>query len=124
MTHIDNCFMLPMNSTMDRAMINEIKFRRHSQIPVYVGEKGDYNIEYVLYARDLLSLDPEKEIPLRDVIKKDDHKVNFIYSQTSINLVYNRLKAEKMGDLTIVEELRDDRFLPQVLFVCTSGKQL
>merc|ERR1719481_767392 len=110
MTHIDNCFMLPMNSIIDRAMINEIKFRRHSQIPVYVGDKADYNIEYVLYARDLLSLDPEKGIPLRDVIKKDDHKVNFIYAHTSLNLVYNKLKNEIMGDLTIVKELTKGEF--------------
>jgi metal transporter CNNM len=59
MTHIDNVFMLDLNTVIDREITQEIYTRGYSRIPIYDGERQ--NICGVLMAKDLILFNPDRD---------------------------------------------------------------
>merc|ERR1712013_730286 len=67
MTHLDDCYMLPIDTLLNFETISEIKDQGYSRIPVYDGER--VNIVHILFAKDLLFIDPDDEKPIEEVCK-------------------------------------------------------
>ena len=65
MTPLDDCYMLPIETLLNFEALTEIKDQGYSRIPVYEGERS--NIVHILYAKDLLFIDPDDEKVLVDL---------------------------------------------------------
>lgn len=65
MTPISTTFAIDINATLDRATMNLIMDNGHSRIPVYYEEQT--NIIGLVLVKNLLTIDPEDEVPLKSV---------------------------------------------------------
>merc|ERR1712106_723330 len=80
MTHLDDCYMLPIETLLNFETVSEIKDQGYSRIPVYDGDR--VNIVHILFAKDLLFIDPDDEKPIEEVCKFYKNEVNFVYQDT------------------------------------------
>lgn len=78
MTHVEDVYMLEINTPLDHKMLREIYAQGFSRIPIF--EKTRNNIVGILMARDLILINPDKalislkqmsSIIIRDVIAVD-----------------------------------------------------
>ena len=101
MTPENVVFMLESNQSVDKELIKLVKERAFSRIPVFTKEKN--NIIGLLYTRDLLGVDLEKDLKVKDFIKKEilsleiDEKLDqvlhkFIKSHVHLGIVFNEFK--------------------------------
>merc|ERR1719357_227025 len=92
MTNMDDCFMLPLDAKLDFDTISELKEQGYSRIPVHA--PGDRtNVVHLLFARDLLFVDPDDEKPIEEICKFYKNDVNFVYSDTILTNVVHLLFA-------------------------------
>ena len=63
MTPIDECYMLHISCTLNAKLMSEIFETGFSRIPVYDKSKDD--VVALLFAKDLILVDPDDETPLR-----------------------------------------------------------
>jgi len=107
MTNIEDCYMLPIESTLDFETISEIKEQGYSRIPVYQG--GDRKkVVYLLFAKDLLFVDPDDEKPIEEICKFYQNDVNFVYSDTILTDMFDEFKSGEKGHLALVQEVNTD----------------
>merc|ERR1711971_162283 len=107
MTYIEDCYMLPIESTLDFETISEIKEQGYSRIPVYQG--GDRKkVVYLLFAKDLLFVDPDDEKPIEEICKFYQNDVNFVYSDTILTDMFDEFKSGEKGHLALVQEVNTD----------------
>lgn len=59
MTPLENCYMLEINSVLDRDQLRQIYSKGFSRIPIYEGSKE--KIVGLLLARDLILINPDKQ---------------------------------------------------------------
>ena len=89
-------------------MIVLFNFQGYSRIPVYDGERT--NIIYVLFAKDLMFIDPDDNMPLAMVCEYYKNEVNFVFHDTPLNVMFNEFKSGEKGHMAFVQ-VRP--FLPQ-----------
>ncbi|XP_057542215.1 DUF21 domain-containing protein At2g14520-like [Amaranthus tricolor] len=65
MTPIADTFAIDINATLDRVTMNSILDNGHSRVPVYYEEQT--NIIGVILVKNLLTINPEDEIPVKSV---------------------------------------------------------
>merc|ERR550534_3372947 len=107
MTYIEDCYMLPIESILDFETISEIKEQGYSRIPVYQG--GDRKkVVYILFAKDLLFVDPDDEKPIEEICKFYQNDVNFVYSDTILTDMFDEFKSGEKGHLALVQEVNND----------------
>ena len=107
MTNLDDCFMLPLDAKLDFDTISEIKEQGYSRIPVHSG--GDRtNVVHLLFARDLLFVDPDDEKPIEEICKFYKNDVNFVYSDTILTDMFDEFKSGEKGHLALVQEVNND----------------
>jgi len=107
MTNIEDCYMLPIESILDFETISEIKEQGYSRIPVYQG--GDRkNVVYLLFAKDLLFVDPDDEKPIEEICKFYQNDVNFVYSDTILTDMFDEFKSGEKGHLALVQEVNTE----------------
>jgi len=107
MTNLDDCFMLPLDAKLDFDTISEIKEQGYSRIPVHV--PGDrFNVVHLLFARDLLFVDPDDEKPIEEICKFYKNDVNFVYSDTILTDMFDEFKSGEKGHLALVQEANHD----------------
>jgi metal transporter CNNM len=107
MTNLDDCFMLPLDAKLDFDTISEIKEQGYSRIPVHGG--GDRNnVVHLLFARDLLFVDPDDEKPIEEICKFYKNDVNFVYSDTILTDMFDEFKSGEKGHLALVQEVNND----------------
>jgi metal transporter CNNM len=58
----------------------------YSRIPVFKGRRS--NVVYILFARDLLFIDPDDKKPLEEVCKFYQNEVNFVYKGTILTDIF------------------------------------
>lgn len=66
MTHVDQCFMLDRSLHLDFEVMLAIYKSGFTRIPVYEGDRN--NIVGILYAKDLILVDPEDEVEVGAVL--------------------------------------------------------
>ena len=107
MTNIEDCYMLPIESILDFETISEIKEQGYSRVPVYQG--GDRKkVVYLLFAKDLLFVDPDDEKPIEEICKFYQNDVNFVYSDTILTDMFDEFKSGEKGHLALVQEVNTD----------------
>ena len=103
MTQLDDCYMLPVDTLLNFDTLSEIKDQGYSRIPVYDGERT--NIMHILYAKDLLFIDPDDEKPIEEVCKFYKNEVNFVYSDTALTDMFDEFKSGDKGHMAVVQEV-------------------
>ena len=103
MTPLDDCYMLPIETLLNFEALTEIKDQGYSRIPVYEGERS--NIVHILYAKDLLFIDPDDEKPIEEVCKFYKNEVNFVYSDTILTDMFDEFKSGEKGHMAVVQEV-------------------
>lgn len=102
MTSLDQCYMLDVEERLNFTLMLEVYRSGYTRIPVYSGERE--NIVGVLYAKDLILVDPEDEIELSTILsfrgrhgghvfadtKLDKALSNFLSSGTHLMIVHER----------------------------------
>jgi len=106
MTRLDDCYMLPLESTLDFETVSEIKAQGYSRIPVY--EKERTNIVHILFAKDLLFIDPDDKKPMEEICKFYKNQVNLVYDDTVLTDMFNEFKSGEKGHLAIVQEINTE----------------
>jgi len=107
MTNIEDCYMLSIDTKLDFETISEIKDQGYSRIPVF--ENGDRKkVCYILFAKDLLFVDPDDETPVEEICKFYKNDVNFVFSDTILTGMFDEFKSGDKGHLAVVQEVNDD----------------
>ncbi|KAJ2699393.1 hypothetical protein FB645_005333 [Coemansia sp. IMI 203386] len=65
MTELKNVYMVDIDARLDRQLLTEMLRQGHSRVPVY--ENNRANVVGVLLVKSLILLDPDDEVPVRDV---------------------------------------------------------
>lgn len=73
MTPLKNTFLLNQQRTLDQETLEEIHENGHSRIPIFHNRKQ--NVVGVLFAKDLISLDPEANVLVKEKMRKKIHFV-------------------------------------------------
>merc|ERR1719458_2302096 len=107
MTNLDDCFMLPLDAKLDFDTISEIKEQGYSRIPVH-GQGDRTNVVHLLFARDLLFVDPDDEKPIEEICKFYKNDVNFVYSDTILTDMFDEFKSGEKGHPALVQEVNND----------------
>ena len=70
---IQDCYMLPLKSCLNFETVSEIREQGYSRIPVYDGDRN--NILHILFAKDLMFIDPDDNMPLAMVCEFYNNEV-------------------------------------------------
>eukprot|EP00092_Neocalanus_flemingeri_P013844 GFUD01014935.1.p1 GENE.GFUD01014935.1~~GFUD01014935.1.p1 ORF type:complete len:1247 (-),score=280.78 GFUD01014935.1:597-4241(-) len=106
MTHLDDCYMLPIETLLNFETVSEIKDQGYSRIPVYDGERT--NIAHILFAKDLLFIDPDDEKPIEEVCKFYKNEVNFVYQDNILTDMFDEFKSGDKGHMAVVQEVNNE----------------
>ena len=101
MTCLEDCYMLPLETKLNFETISEIKDQGYSRIPVFREERTE--IVHILFAKDLLFIDPDDEKPIEEVCKFYKNEVNFVYSDTSLTEMLDEFKSGEKGHMAVVQ---------------------
>lgn len=77
MTKLEDCYMLPLKTNLNFETVSEIREQGYSRIPVYNKDRAD--IVHVLFAKDLMFIDPDDKMPLAMVLEFYNNDVNFVF---------------------------------------------
>ena len=77
MTKLEDVYMLPLNSILNFETVSEIREQGYSRIPVFENETN--NIVHILFAKDLMFIDPDDNMPLSMVCAFYQNDVNFVF---------------------------------------------
>ena len=86
--------MLPLKSFLNFETVSEIREQGYSRIPVYDGERS--NILHILFAKDLMFIDPDDNMPLAMVCEFYNNEV--------------RIKSRMSNDFSKVEPKKSIKF--------------
>ena len=78
---IQDCYMLQLKSVLNFETVSEIREQGYSRIPVYDGERS--NILHILFAKDLMFIDPDDNMPLAMVCEFYNNEVKLERSTSS-----------------------------------------
>lgn len=91
MTPKSKVFMIDPEQVLDAKMIETIKQRGHSRIPVY--ENETQKITGILFAKDLLAIDPEKKRRVKTIMRTNR---SYVKENTKLDDVLKKFKKEKL----------------------------
>ncbi len=103
MTKVEDVYMLPLNAILDFDTVSEIREQGYSRIPVYSGDRK--NIVRILFAKDLMFVDPDDKMPLTMVCEFYNNDVNFVFHDTPLNVMFNEFKSGDKGHMAFVQEI-------------------
>ena len=98
--------MLPIETKLNFETISEIKDQGYSRIPVFKEERA--NIVHILFAKDLLFIDPDDEKPIEEVCKFYKNEVNFVYSDACLTEMLDEFKSGEKGHMAVVQEVNKE----------------
>ena len=120
MTSLDQCYMLDASERLNFTLMLEVYRSGYTRIPVYSGKRE--NIVGVLYAKDLILVDPDDEIELTTILsfrgrhgghvfadtKLDKVLATFLSSGTHLMLVHARnIDTKKDAVMSITVDIND-----------------
>ncbi len=106
MTTVEDIYMLPLEAVLDFDTVSEIREQGYSRIPVYHSERK--NIVHVLFAKDLMFVDPDDRMPLTTVCQFYRNNVNFVFQDTPLNVMFNEFKSGDKGHMAFVQEINTE----------------
>ncbi len=106
MTKVDDVYMLPLEAVLDFDTVSEIREQGYSRIPVYSNDRK--NIVHILFAKDLMFIDPDDNMPLTSVCEFYNNDVNFVFHDTPLNVMFNEFKSGDKGHMAFVQEINTE----------------
>ncbi|XP_041477530.1 metal transporter CNNM2-like [Lytechinus variegatus] len=105
MTPLDDCFMLDEEAILDFNTVTAIMHKGFTRIPVYSGTRD--NIIAILFVKDLAFVDPDDCTPLKTVIKFYQHPINFVFEDTTLDLMLQEFKKGQ-AHMAIVNQVNSE----------------
>ncbi|CEO97842.1 CNNM transmembrane domain-containing protein [Plasmodiophora brassicae] len=94
MTPIDQCFTLDASARLDHETVLAISDSGYSRIPIMdVDPAGHAFVCAILYAKDLILVDPDDALPVRHVIALYNRPVTLVYSDCLLKHVFRDFKT-------------------------------
>ncbi|CEP02821.1 CNNM transmembrane domain-containing protein [Plasmodiophora brassicae] len=94
MTPIERCFTLEVSARLDDETMLAISESGYSRIPVMdVDPTGHAFVCAILYAKDLILVDPDDALPVRHVIALHNRPVTVVYSDCLLKHVFRDFKT-------------------------------
>jgi len=106
MTHRDKVFMLEISQKLDFSMLTVIFQTGHSRIPVFQDSRD--NIVGAVFAKDLILLDPDDEIPIQIIMSVFGRNLLRCYDDTTLGVLINLFKSGG-GHMAIVERIDNSK---------------
>ncbi len=123
MTRLEDVFMLCYDSLLDFETVSEIMkqgtfvtkssktgkrstlmfITGFSRVPVYQGERN--NIIGLLFIKELALVDPEDAIPLKTLCRFYQNQCNFIFEDTTLDIVFKEFKEGHKGHMAFVQRV-------------------
>eukprot|EP00737_Agarophyton_chilense_P000069 gb/GEZJ01000085.1/.p1 GENE.gb/GEZJ01000085.1/~~gb/GEZJ01000085.1/.p1 ORF type:complete len:870 (-),score=129.14 gb/GEZJ01000085.1/:6169-8643(-) len=104
MTLLNNVFMLEASLSLNFEVMLLVFQSGHSRIPVY--DKSRENIIGVLFAKDLILLDPEDSVPIKTVLLFFGRTVLLVFYDTTLNTMLNIFR-QGGGHMAIVQKKKE-----------------
>lgn len=104
MTSLDDVFMLEASLSLNFEVLLIIFQSGHSRVPVY--DKKRDNIIGVLFAKDLILLDPEDCVPIKTVLLFFNRVVLLVYCDTTLNKMLNIFR-QGGGHMAVVQQNKE-----------------
>ncbi|ELU04101.1 hypothetical protein CAPTEDRAFT_33324, partial [Capitella teleta] len=104
MTKLDDVYMIEYNSILDFETMSTILKTGYTRIPIY--EKERSNILAILNVKDLAFIDPDDKTPLCTVYKFYNHPVNFVYDDTTLQVMLEEFKKGRFH-MSFVQRVND-----------------
>lgn len=96
-THIEDAYMLPLDSILDFETISEIMKSGFSRIPVYDGDRK--NIVTLLYIKDLAFVDTDDNTPLRTLCEFYQNPCHFVFDDLTLDIMFRQFKEGHKGHM-------------------------
>ena len=103
MTKVEDVYMLPLGTVLDFETVAEIREQGYSRIPIFNEDRK--NIVHILFAKDLMFIDPDDKMPIAMVCEFYQNEVNFVFSDTQLNVMFNDFKSGDKGHMAFVQEI-------------------
>jgi metal transporter CNNM len=103
MTKLEDVYMLPLQAILDFETVSEIRSEGYSRIPIFDGDRK--NIVHILFAKDLMFIDPDDKLPVTMVCDFYSNDVNFVFHDTPLNVMFNEFKSGDKGHMAFVQEI-------------------
>lgn len=116
MTSLDDVFMLEASLSLNFEVLLLVFQSGHSRIPVY--NKSRDNIIGLLFAKDLILLDPEDSVPIQTVLLFFNRTVLLVMFDTTLNKMLNIFRQGR-GHMALVQKKLTEQSTPDVLGVVT-----
>ena len=91
MTPKINTFFIRKNSLLTKKLLEQIHEKGHSRMPVYSNTRD--KVVGILYSKDLITIDPEDQIPVKKMTRKNVH---IISKDKKLDKVLNLFKKKKI----------------------------
>uniref|UniRef100_A0A8C6WXV4 Metal transporter n=1 Tax=Neogobius melanostomus TaxID=47308 RepID=A0A8C6WXV4_9GOBI len=102
---LEDCFMIPADTTLDFNTMSEIMKSGYTRIPVFEGERS--NIVDQLFVKDLAFVDPDDCTPLKTITKFYSHALHFVFNDTKLDAMLEEFKKGK-SHLAIVQRVNNE----------------
>ncbi|MBU0470259.1 MAG: DUF21 domain-containing protein [Nanoarchaeota archaeon] len=99
MTPKKNVFFLTEDLLLTKETLKKIHYRGHSRIPVLNTKKN--KVVGILYSKDLINIDPEYNIPLREIMRK---KINFIGRNDKLGGLLKKFQDKKVHLFIVLDK--------------------
>ncbi|KAL3826615.1 hypothetical protein ACHAXA_010540 [Cyclostephanos tholiformis] len=103
MTHLANTFMLSADERLGFDVVAKIFKMGYSRIPIYEVSKS--NIIGLLFVKDLIFLDPEDEIPVKNFVQIFGRGLHVVWADDKLGDVLKLLK--RGGHMALVRDVND-----------------
>lgn len=104
MTPLINVFMLSADERLGFDVVAKIFKTGYSRIPVYEVSKS--NIVGLLFVKDLIFLDPEDEIPVKNFVHIFGRGLHFVWADDNLGDVLKLLKSGK-SHMAVVQDVNE-----------------
>lgn len=105
MTHIEDAFMLSIDSILDFETVTEIMKSGFSRIPVYEGDRHD--VVNLLLIKDLALVDPDDNTPLRTLCEFYQNCLFFVFEDVTLDVIFKQFKGGQQGHMAFVRHVNN-----------------
>jgi len=104
MTPLDKVFMLDVETPLNFTTMTQVFQSGHSRVPIY--ENSRSNIVGVIFAKDLILLDPDDDILVKTVMNLFNREIRLVFDDTRLGELLADFKTGR-GHLALVKRVND-----------------
>eukprot|EP00914_Ancora_sagittata_P026508 GHVO01052183.1.p1 GENE.GHVO01052183.1~~GHVO01052183.1.p1 ORF type:complete len:226 (+),score=36.84 GHVO01052183.1:337-1014(+) len=105
MVPINQVFMLERSAALDRGVMQRVLDSGHSRIPIYSGKRD--NVKHILLAKSLITINPDEEIPIHQVLSTAKRPMLFASPHTSLYEILNEFQKGQSHIVFVTNEAPD-----------------